>query len=63
MVISKNQVIDRKIKGKKNDSLSLVFSESKCNIFPVHIVCSTILEVVLNASSNSDFFVLKKSTK
>ena len=42
---------------KKNDSLSLVFFESKCNIFPVHIACGTKLEEVLNASSNSDLFL------
>ena len=42
---------------EKNDSLSLVFFESKCNIFPVHIACGTILEEVLNASSNSDLFL------
>ena len=60
-----------------NDSLSLVFFESKCNIFPVHIACGTIIDlietsievVVLNASSNSDLFLsdlvlsFKKSTK
>ena len=57
-MISKNQIIERKIKGKKNDSLSLVFFELKCNIFPVHIASGTILEVVLNASSNSDLFFL-----